>query len=52
MEEKDNEKFGSIRVKNGTIAEFKRLKIATENSFGHEFTNDEFVRFLLNLALK
>ena len=48
----EDEKYGAIRVKNSTIAEYRRLKLATEGSLGREVTNDEFVRFLLEKAMK
>lgn len=50
--ENEEEKYGAIRVKNGTIAEYRRLKLATEGSLGHEITNDEFMKILLEKAMK
>ena len=48
----EDEKYGAIRVKNSTISEYRRLKLATEGSLGREITNDEFVRLLLEMAMK
>lgn len=50
--ENDDEKYGAIRVKNSTIAEYRRLKLVTEGSLGREITNDEFVRLLLERVIK
>ena len=50
--ENEDEKYGAIRVKNSTISEYRRLKLATEGSLGREITNDEFVRLLLERVMK
>ena len=47
----NEEKYGAIRVKQSTIAEYRRLKLATEGSLGHEISHDEFMKILLRKAM-
>ena len=47
----NEEKYGAIRVKQSTIAEYRRLKLATEGSLGHEIPHDEFMKILLRKAM-
>ena len=49
MEDK-KERFGSFRLKYGTIEELKQLKIATEGSLKRELTNDDFMKILIQKA--
>jgi len=42
--------YGTIRVRKETVTEFKRIKLSVESSIGHELTNDEFVKMLIDLA--
>lgn len=47
----NKEMYGAIRVKHSTITEYRRLKLATEGSLGHEISHDEFMQILLRKAM-
>lgn len=45
------EQYGGLRFKLDTIAEYRRIKLATEGSLGHEISHDEFMNILLKKAV-
>lgn len=45
------EQYGGLRFKCDTIAEYRRIKLATEGHLGHEISHDEFMQFLLKKAI-
>lgn len=45
------EQYGGLRFKVDTIAEYRRIKLATEGSLGHEISHDEFMNILLKKAM-
>ena len=51
MDTKNKEQYGGFRFKLDTIAEYRRIKLATEASLGHEITHDEFMNILLKKAM-
>lgn len=49
--ETNNNQFSALRFKVDTIAEYRRVKLATEASLGHEITHDEFMKHLIKKAM-
>lgn len=45
--DEDMNKFGTLRLKKGTLEKVKHLKIAFESTYRKEMTNDEFVGQLI-----
>lgn len=50
MKERNDNDWHTIRIKYGTLKEFRRLKFETEHTLGREIGVDEFMRYLLEKA--
>lgn len=52
MDNQEKDIFGTLRLKKSTLQEYKEFKIRQENSIKKELTNDEFVKMLMELAMR